>query len=52
MAGGISSAAMGGSFLEGAAIGLAVTGFNHLMHPQEQPMETYNTPQKLYNELR
>jgi RHS repeat-associated protein len=40
MAGGISSAAMGGSFLEGAAIGLAVTGFNHLMHPQEQPMET------------
>jgi hypothetical protein len=24
----------GGSFLEGAAIGLAVTGFNHLMHPR------------------
>jgi hypothetical protein len=32
MAGGISSTITGGSFLEGAAIGLAVTGFNHLMH--------------------
>lgn len=53
LAGGVGSVAMGGDFLQGAAIGLMVAGLNHGMHKlasrkQEGGMHVFNSEKEAY----